>query len=198
MDSQLTLVNATPPICLTFSRNSMINTTLFRDETRHPAYTLTTELRGSATNLHCSATGKLLARVTRRELLPDVLAFPDIDNDAKLKEVRLSKWMRRCKLPDGSHAHIIVSEMGNCVLKKDLLHRLALFTEYDLSTPIAHWDVSVPGSLSLVLYPGTENFHPQILVAFTVQELKMRMAEKADLVAQSRAAAQSKTLVNVN
>jgi hypothetical protein len=49
-----------------------------------------------------------------------------------------------------------------------------------------------------MLYSGTENFHPQIIAAFTVQELKMRMAEKADLVALSRAAAQSKTLVNLN
>lgn len=73
-----------------------------------------------------------------------------------------------------------------------------LFTEFDLETPVAHWDrPSDTSPLALVLYPGTENFHPQIIAAFTIQELKMRMAEKADTVAQSRAAAQSRTLMNL-
>jgi hypothetical protein len=79
-----------------------------------------------------------------------------------------------------------------------LMHIPQLFVEYDLETPVAHWaspDESSP--LSLMLYPGTENFHPQIILAFTVRELKMRMTEKADTVAQSRSAAQSSTLVSL-
>ncbi|KAJ7761634.1 hypothetical protein B0H14DRAFT_377847 [Mycena olivaceomarginata] len=194
MDSQLTLVNASPPVCLMFSTDSMINATLHRDS--QPAYTITTELQGSTTEIRTAGTSQLLARITRREVLPDIIAFPNINGG---KDMRLGKWMRRCKLPDGSHAHFIETEVGTCVLKKHRVNRLALFTEFDAETPVAHWERADQASpLSLMLYSGTENFHPQIIAAFTVQELKMRMAEKADLVALSRAAAQSKTLVNLN
>ncbi|KAJ6548370.1 hypothetical protein B0H19DRAFT_1378894 [Mycena capillaripes] len=63
-------------------------------------------------------------------------------------------------------------------------------------TPVAHWERPNDTSpLTLILYSGTENFHPQIIAAFTIQQLKMRMAEKADTVAQSRAAAQSRSLL---
>ncbi|KAJ7238838.1 hypothetical protein B0H12DRAFT_1136877 [Mycena haematopus] len=194
MDSQLTLVNASPPVSLTFSRNSMINATLYRDS--RLVYTIATELRGTTTEIRAAGTSQLLVRIARKELLPNTITFPPI-NDGK--DMRLGKWLRRCKLPDGSHAHVIETEVGNCVLKKDRIYRLVLFTEYDLETPVAHWEsgdgTSPP---SLILHSGTENFHPQIIAAFTVQELKMRMAEKADIMAQSRAAAQSKTLVSLN
>lgn len=90
---------------------------------------------------------------------------------------------------------------GICIhsLSSTCLYIAQLFTEFDAETPVAHWERADQASpLSLMLTSGTENFHPQIIAAFTVQELKMRMAEKADLVALSRAAAQSKTLVNLN
>ncbi|KAJ7036342.1 hypothetical protein C8F04DRAFT_953916 [Mycena alexandri] len=187
MDSQLTLVNPTPPVCLDFSTDSMINTTLYRDS--RPAYTISTELQGSTTELRTAGTLQLLARICRKEVLPDTVSFPNI-NDGK--DLRLSKWLRRCTLPDGIHAHLIETEVGNCLLKKHIDHRLALFAEYDPETPVAHWERRDGTSpLSLILYAGTENFHPQIIAAFIVQELKMRMAEKADLVALSRAAARS-------
>jgi hypothetical protein len=57
-----------------------------------------------------------------------------------------------------------------------------------METPVAHWakpDDTSP--LSLILYAGTENFRPQIIAAFITRELKMRMVEKADKVALSRA-----------
>lgn len=136
MESQLTLVNPAPPVSFTFATNSMINTTLYRDS--RPAYTLSTELQGSTTELRASDTSELLARISRKEILPDTITFPSI-NDGK--EMRLSKWMRRCKLPDGrydgtllgccvpmcfSHAHAIDTEVGVCLLKKHRIHRLAV------------------------------------------------------------------------
>ncbi|KAF8205176.1 hypothetical protein K438DRAFT_1932098 [Mycena galopus ATCC 62051] len=194
MDSQLTLVNASPPVRLTFSANSMINATLYRDS--QATYTIATQLQGSTTEIRTAGTSQVLARISRKELLPNTITFPDINSG---KDTRLGKWLRRCKLQDGSHAHVIETEVGNCVLKKHPVYRLALFTEYDLESPVAHWErEDVTSPLSLVLYSGTENFYVQIIAAFTVQELKMRMAEKANLVALSRAAAQSKTLVNLS
>ncbi|KAJ6489883.1 hypothetical protein C8R45DRAFT_901493 [Mycena sanguinolenta] len=192
MDSQLTLVNASPPVCLTFSTNSMINATLYRDS--RPVYTIATELQGTTTEIRAWGTSQLLVRIARKELLPSTITFPNINGG---KDMRLGKWLRRCKVPDGGHAYVIQTEVGNCILKKHQIYRLALFTEYDLETPVAHWE-NATGTPSLILHSGTENFYPQIIAAFTVRELKMRMAEKADIMAQSRAAAQSKTLVSLN
>ncbi|KAJ7761633.1 hypothetical protein B0H14DRAFT_2973023, partial [Mycena olivaceomarginata] len=173
MDSEL-LVSASPPVHLTFSDNSMINATLYRDS--HPVYTIATASQGLNTEIRSSDTSELLARITRRSFLPDLITFPNHDGG---KEMRLSKWMRRCMLPDGSHAHGIETEMGNCLLKIHPVHRLALYTERDPGTPIAHWERATATSpLSLVLYPGTENFYPKIIAAFTVSELKMRNAEQ--------------------
>ncbi|KAJ7907817.1 hypothetical protein B0H13DRAFT_1715704 [Mycena leptocephala] len=182
MDSQLTLVDSALPICLTFSKDSMINTTLYRDS--RPVYTISTKLQGTATEIRAAGTAELLARICRNDILPNTVAFPSI-NDGK--EMRLSKWLRGCKLPDGSHAYVIETELGKCFLKKHRTHRLVLFTEHDLETPVAHWELPDGSSpLSLILYPGTENFHPQIIAAFTIQDLKMRMAGQASTAALRR------------
>ncbi|KAJ7486890.1 hypothetical protein FB451DRAFT_774768 [Mycena latifolia] len=193
MDSQLTLVNDTPPVYLTFLPDNMNNTTIFLNS--RPAYQISTALQGSTTEIRASDTSELLVRISRKEILPTTIAFPRISNG---KDLRLSKWMVRQKLPEGGHVHVIETEVGKCLLRKHPVHRLALFTEYDLENPVAHWrrpDDTSP--LSLVLYPGTENFHPEIIAAFTIQELKMRMTEKADSIALSRAAAQATPLTKL-
>ncbi|KAJ6453717.1 hypothetical protein C8R45DRAFT_846894 [Mycena sanguinolenta] len=196
MDSQLTLVKLPPPVCLTFSTNSMINVTLYRDS--QPAYLISTDLRigGSTTEIRAAGNTEVLARVTRKEVLPDTIAFPHIKGG---EEMRLSKWLHRCKSPDDSDAHAIETDVGSCVLKKwHSAYRLALFAKYDLETPVAHWErENTIHPLSLVLYPGTENFHPQIIAAFTIMELKMRRAENAQAVRFSRFAARSTTLMSI-
>lgn len=98
MDSEL-LVSASPPVHLTFSDNSMINATLYRDS--HPVYTIATASQGLNTEIRSSHTSELLARITRRSFLPDLITFPNHDGG---KEMRLSNWMRRCMLPDGRYA----------------------------------------------------------------------------------------------
>ncbi|KAJ7727558.1 hypothetical protein DFH07DRAFT_851754 [Mycena maculata] len=193
MDSQLTLVNLPPPIALTFATDSMINATLYRNA--RPAYKLSTKLQGTTTELRDCGTSELLARIIRREILPDTVTFPNLDDG---KDIRVSKWLRPCKLPNGLEAQVVETELGKCFLRRDPVHRLALYTEYDLEKPVAHWKLPDNASpLSLILHPGTENFHPQIIAAFTIEELKMRMAEKADSMALSRAAAHSATLVSL-
>ncbi|KAJ7858235.1 hypothetical protein B0H14DRAFT_3864419 [Mycena olivaceomarginata] len=114
------------------------------------------------------------------------------------KDIRLSKWLHPYKLDGVSLAHRIETELGNCVLKVHPTYRLALFLESDFETPIAHWARSEESSqLLLVLCSGTEKFVPQIIAAFTIQELKMRNEEKSDRVAQFKAAAPSQAAKGV-
>ncbi|KAJ7649250.1 hypothetical protein B0H17DRAFT_1102383 [Mycena rosella] len=152
----------------------MINTTIFMNS--RPAYTLSTALQGSTTDISTSRTSEILV------FFPNTIAFPSINNG---KEIRLSKWMSRQKLSDGLHVHVIKTEIGKCFLRKHSVHRLALFTEYDCENPVAHWDR--PNATS----PISLNFHPQIIAAFTIQELRMRMAEEGRLGCSQRAAAQA-------
>ncbi|KAJ7453333.1 hypothetical protein B0H11DRAFT_2245563 [Mycena galericulata] len=193
MDSQITLVNPSPPVCLTFSVDSMINATLFLGS--RPTYKLSTKLQGTTTIISAVGTSALLARITRREVLPSTVIFPNVGDG---KEMRVSSWMKRCKLEDGSEARIIETGVGKCFLKRDRTYRLALYSEYDLNKPVAHWKCTDSASpLSLILYPGTEDFHAQIIVAFITEELKMRSLEKYDGVALSRAAAHELTVVDM-
>ncbi|KAJ7843742.1 hypothetical protein B0H14DRAFT_3139499 [Mycena olivaceomarginata] len=187
MDSQITLVTSTPPISLVFATDSMINTTLQLNS--RAAYTISTKLEGTTTEIRASGSGELVARICRNGILPYTVAFPSSNGK---KDIRLSKWLHPYKLDGVSLAHRIETELGNCVLKVHPTYRLALFLESDFETPIAHWARSEESSqLLLVLCSGTEKFVPQIIAAFTIQELKMRNQEKSDRVAQFKAAAPS-------
>ncbi|KAJ6597555.1 hypothetical protein DFH09DRAFT_82482 [Mycena vulgaris] len=175
MDSQRTLTPSVP-ISLVFDTNSMLAATLSLDA--RPAYTIATPPAGSPTELRAADTGALLARISCRALLPDTICFPSLNGG---KAMRVSKWLKRCALPDGLEAHAITTDVGKFFLTRDLAHRLALFAEHDLEHPVAHWRGPAPGRPpTLVLYPGTEDFHAQIIAAFALQELKIRMWEKAD------------------
>ncbi|KAJ7681695.1 hypothetical protein B0H17DRAFT_1230199 [Mycena rosella] len=140
MDSQLTLVTATPRIYLKFGSDSMINTTIFMNS--RPAYTLSTALQGSTTDLSASRMSELLARISRKEILPNTIAFPSVNNG---KEIRLSKWMSRQKLSDGLHVHLIETEIGKCFLRKHSVHRLAVLQVTSTIRPSPSvWGIPIP------------------------------------------------------
>ncbi|KAJ7065782.1 hypothetical protein C8F01DRAFT_982387 [Mycena amicta] len=196
MDSQLTLVNPAPALSLAFDTNSMINATLFSGV--QPLYTISTELLGSMTELRAGTTGEIVARISRNSILSNTITFSSADGTS-LRQMKISKWLQKCKQPDGLHAYAIDTEMGQCLLRKHREYRLALYTEFDLESPVAHWAPLDSASPPTLVISGTipEAFHPQVICAFIIQELKMRMAEKADLVALGRAAAQSTPLARV-
>ncbi|KAJ7142622.1 hypothetical protein C8R44DRAFT_760891 [Mycena epipterygia] len=177
MDSQLTLVTASPAISLIFSRDSMTNATLLVDAASR--YTISSNSQNSITEIRAADTTKLLAQIFRRDILPDTIAFPSVNAG---KGIRMSKWLRKTKLLDGSVGYVIeTEEHGNFVLRVHRQLRLALFREDDLDTPVAHWqrssDTAAP---ALILQAGTWNsVRPQIIAAFIVQEFRMRMEEKA-------------------
>ncbi|KAJ7486950.1 hypothetical protein FB451DRAFT_1228389 [Mycena latifolia] len=180
MDSQLTLVVTAPTRRLLFNTDSMKNATLFLDFASVPAYTISTDSKNSCTELRAASTGELLARITRKDVLPDTIAFPQVDGGT---EMRMSKWLRKTALPDGSPAHVMDTEHGKYFLKSNPVHRLALFSEHELETPVAHWehrDDTLPPVL--VIQSGSTAWgatQPQIIAAFIVREFKLRMTEKA-------------------
>ncbi|KAJ7086205.1 hypothetical protein C8R44DRAFT_821152 [Mycena epipterygia] len=194
MDSQLTLVDPSPPISLIFDTNSMTNATLSLNSI--PAYTISTDSRGTSTELRAAGTGEVLVRIVRKGMFPDTIAFPNIHGG---KDVRLNKWLKSAaKLPDGSPVSVIETEVGKCFLRKYRLYRLALFTETDMEAPVAHLQrptVATPLPLALILQPGTETFRPEIIAAFIVQEQKTRMEEEAQKEAQDRANIQYKAAI---
>jgi uncharacterized protein involved in exopolysaccharide biosynthesis len=96
MDSQLTLVSLAPAARLIFSSDSMENATLSLDS--GPAYTISTDASAVRTELRASGTGDLLARVVRKEFLPDTIMFPAFNGG---KEMRLNKWLKKSKHSDG-------------------------------------------------------------------------------------------------
>ncbi|KAF7288603.1 hypothetical protein MIND_01426900 [Mycena indigotica] len=199
MDSQLTLVDPTPPLSLVFSTNSMINATLSANGLAR--YTIITALQGSVTDLFDARTGQLLARIARNAIRADTISF--VSTEGQETRVKLSKWMKRSKQPDGIDAHVIDTAVGQCFLRQHLEYRLALYTEFDPDSPVAHWASPDPAALAslppTLVIAGSipEAFHPQVICVFIIEELKMRMAEKADLVALGRAEAQSTPLARL-
>ncbi|KAF7360058.1 hypothetical protein MVEN_00733900 [Mycena venus] len=188
MDSQLTLVPVAPAVRLMFSKDSMKNATLFLDSV--PIYVISTDAQNACTELRAAGSGggELLARITRKEILPDAVAFPALNGG---KEIRLAKWLKKSKLADGSSTHVIntFTVHGTFFLMAHPVHRLALFQEDDLQKPIAQWErVNGTGTSSppiIVIEAGpweVESLRPCIIAAFIVQEFKMRMKEQAGSV----------------
>nr|GAT56499.1 predicted protein [Mycena chlorophos] len=141
----------------------------------------------------------VVAKISRKSILPDTVSFPAAPDEGSgdAREVKTSKWLKKCKLADGTQAHAFDTEIGQCLLRRHLQYRLALFTEFDTETPIAHWEKgSSPPSL-LISSSVPEAFHPQVICAFIIEEFKMRMAEKADVIAQGKALAQSTPLARI-
>jgi hypothetical protein len=78
-----------------FSQDNMKNATLLLDS--GPAYTISTDTSNAHTELRAAGTDELLARVARKEFLPDTIRFPALNGG---KEMRLTKWLRKFKLSD--------------------------------------------------------------------------------------------------
>ncbi|KAJ7159964.1 hypothetical protein C8R43DRAFT_993966 [Mycena crocata] len=180
MDSQLTLVTLPPTVSLVFSHNSLKNATVFLGS--RPVYIISTNSQNSVTEIRGAETEEVLVHIARNKLRADTIAFPTLK---AAKEMRLTKWLGKCHLSDGSSTYAIDTEQGKFLLKAHPVHRLALFCENDLETPVAHWqnpqETSGP---MLVMQAATWRSEacPEIMAAFVVREFNMRMAEKASQI----------------
>ncbi|KAJ6535702.1 hypothetical protein B0H19DRAFT_1183990 [Mycena capillaripes] len=150
----------------------MLNTTILRSSS--PAYTVSTRWVTSPTNIHAAVTGALLAKINPRTLLPDTVMFR---HTYKAKEVKLSRWLQREKLNDGSPANVL--SLGG--ERRFLIHHneygLVLFAA-DMRTILARWRPETKSfPLALVISRGMERFETEILTAFLFEEGKLRSAE---------------------
>ncbi|KAJ7247587.1 hypothetical protein C8J57DRAFT_722130 [Mycena rebaudengoi] len=173
MDSQVAFVTNTPPTALVFGANSMLSSTLFANSS--PVYALSTDARGSTTTLKTTGTAALVARIARKNLFSDTVTFPSLNNG---KAIKMKKWLKEVQLPDGFTASLFETPTRKYILRRHSEYRLALFHE-DLQTIAANWQPTTDASspMTLVLAPGTEKCHPQIITAFLLFEQKLRMQE---------------------
>nr|GAT45256.1 predicted protein [Mycena chlorophos] len=186
-ESTITLVNpATEPTTYVFTPNSMLASAVTRLGSG-ALYSVSTSAMDVTTikDARPGMGGSVLAKLNRRPLLGDAVAFAGQDG-GKPKEVKISKWMKEAKV-DGERRYTLETDAGfKVVLQDDAEYRLALFAADDLTalpplaffrpfppTPPAHSAVSIVISARV-----PADFHLQILVAFMYLEQKMRSQEK--------------------
>ncbi|KAJ7691046.1 hypothetical protein B0H17DRAFT_1201386 [Mycena rosella] len=149
---------------LAFESNSMLATMITRGGA--PLYAVSTNQHGSTTEIRAPGTNTLLARIARRELLPDTIAFADG------KPTRLSKWLKQGTLADGLPAATLDTPPGVCVLRAHPEHRL---------TPLPPAVALAPTQVTMALvFPKAVDagWEVRILAAFLFQEQRTRIAER--------------------
>lgn len=82
--------------CLLFEQNSMLDSTI--TDNASPIYRVSTNEHGSVTELRAAGPNTVLARIARKEILPDTVKFPDMKGG---KSMRVSKWLKRTTQKDG-------------------------------------------------------------------------------------------------
>ncbi|KAJ7603595.1 hypothetical protein FB45DRAFT_908550 [Roridomyces roridus] len=168
--SQITLVDPAPRIFLTFSRNSMLSTTIRRQPQGNLVYLVTTNMHATTTEVRDADTERPVARIVRKDFLPDTVSF------SGGKTVRMNKWLKRAELPDEIPSSILEIDMGQCVLRAHPQYRLALYSP-GMDNILAHWEPNTHPP-TLILSPTVESSQSQILTAFLYLEQMMRIKEK--------------------
>ncbi|KAF8061836.1 hypothetical protein FPV67DRAFT_1422353 [Lyophyllum atratum] len=174
MDSTATLVNPSA-IHLNFSANSMKDAVL--SSKGQPEYIVSTSGRsGTRITIQEANTQRVLATIKRRSLLPDTVTFADHHGGSPMK---LDEWM-----PDAEPMAIIETGVGRYHWKAHELHRLALYSEHNVHTPLAYMTISGTKPC-LVMEAGTESFRDQILASLLIVEQNARMKEKRSSIAEA-------------
>lgn len=101
MDSQLTLVDTSPPPLLIFSKASVKNTSIYLStDPGTPLYHVTSDNHDCDTHIEDARTQRIIATVRRKDVLPDLIVFPGTREGQSSKKVRVSKWMRKGTLAE--------------------------------------------------------------------------------------------------
>jgi hypothetical protein len=99
-----TPTNPAPPSkSYNFSREDMKNTKIFNNQPASPLYSVVTDIKSDKrTDIFDARGNRLLARVDKRDILPDTITFPNRNNGSS---INLSKWLQKSKLEDGQYVN---------------------------------------------------------------------------------------------
>ncbi|KAJ7111226.1 hypothetical protein C8R44DRAFT_799150 [Mycena epipterygia] len=159
----------------------MLTTTITQNGV--PAYKVSTNQHGSTTEIRTTGTDALIARIVRKELLPDTASFPDVSGG---KAMRTSRWLKRATLADGLPAGALETEIGTCFLRRHPVQGLSLYRA-DMVTIVTQWQPRTAESpLALIIAAGMERSHTLILAAFLYEEQRLRIMEKNGKVQEER------------
>lgn len=172
-----TPTNPTPPKSYNFSREDMKNTKIFNNQPASPLYSVVTDIKSDKrTDIFDARGNRLLARVDRRDILPDTITFPNRNNGSS---INLSKWLQKSKLEDGHHVHSIETAHGTYVWKSNADYRLALYRKGDMSSPVAHLQRGTRTQNFAVIMQGeAELIRDDVIVSFLILEQRLRISEK--------------------
>lgn len=172
-----TPTNPTPPKSYNFSREDMKNTKIFNNQPALPLYSVVTDIKSDKrTDIFDARGNRLLARVDRRDILPDTITFPNRNNGSS---INLSKWLQKSKLEDGHHVHSIETAHGTYVWKSNADYRLALYRKGDMSSPVAHLQQGTRTQNFAVIMQGeAELIRDDVIVSFLILEQRLRISEK--------------------
>ncbi|KAG1749428.1 hypothetical protein EDB19DRAFT_1893514 [Suillus lakei] len=163
MQATTTPTDPVPPKSYNFSREDMKNTKIFNNQPASPLYLVVTDIKSDKrTDIFDARGNRLLARIDRRDILPDTITFPDRNRGSS---INLNKWLQKSKLENGHHIHSIETTPGTYVWKSDADYRLALYRKGDMSNP------------------RTQNFarrliRDDVIVSFLILEQRLRISER--------------------
>jgi hypothetical protein len=170
-----------PPKSYNFSLENMKNTKIFNNQPASPLYSVVTDTKSDKRTEIFDARGNhLLARIDRRDILPDTITFPNRNNGSS---INLNKWLQKSKLDDGHHIHSIETAHGTYVWKSDADYRLALYRKDDMTNPVAHLQRGTRTQNFAVIMQGeAELIRDDVIVSFLILEQRLRISEKNIIV----------------
>ncbi|KAF7293289.1 hypothetical protein HMN09_01207900 [Mycena chlorophos] len=177
---------------LTFSPNSMVTSTL-SDAHGTVIYTISTGVSGDRTSFLDAQTKKTVAKISKKMLSADTVAFAlEFESKGKtrsrMEEVKLSKWIHAQK--DGEDGEVELKlgsgTEGEYTIRRHSQYRLALFRkDTPKGDPLAHWQPPIPPPfdkatpITLAISPEMVQHEVQIILAFTIEERKLRFEEQS-------------------
>lgn len=186
--------NPVPPKSYNFSLEDMKNTKIFNNQPASPLYSVVTDIKSDKrTDIFDVRGNRLLARVDRRDILPDTITFPNRNSGSS---IHLSKWLQKSKLEDGHHIHSIETAHGTYVWKSDAAYRLALYRKGDMSKPVAHLQQGTrTQNFAVIMQEEAELIRDDVIVSFLILEQRLRISEKHIVVGGAAMLEQSRTVL---
>ncbi|KAI9570694.1 hypothetical protein HD554DRAFT_307397 [Boletus coccyginus] len=185
MDSDLTLVNVTPPTPYFLSSVDLKEAVIYAHP-GEPLYRITSSTR--QIKLYDGTTlNRLIAVLHRRDLLSDTISFPQRHGHRGTgtgtgTHLSIQRWLKRSKLPDGTHTFTVDTALGSYVWKNVSRYRQKVFADYDLENPVASCNLyhSLPlNQPAFILQSSGEPLRDDIVVAYLVQRHRVTMESLA-------------------